>query len=348
MRSGVQSSLKTIEKTLAEPVKSRFQISWPGQSGKAGCRTSEISGRALSQLATVSVDCSSWARRTPSVCEAAEGERAVVGRDVEAEQAVDFSDVLHGGFAVHRDGAEQQVAVAADVLGERLHADVDAVGEGVEEDAGGVGVVERDGDVAGVGGGDDRGHVLHFHRDRAGRLGPNERGVVADELGDVAADHRVVGFDFDVEVGQQAFGDFAAVAVGAFGHERVRARVAVGEIDERDGRHAAGDDERVPGVFELGDAGGQLERGGRAVDAVGRRPAGPPVVVGIGEVVEDDGRAAVDGRGERAETGRGFGGGVDERVRQWSGSAWLGDSFERSFMAFGLIRVVRVDSRESR
>ena len=57
--------------------------------------------------------------------------------------------------------------------------------------------------------------------------------------------------------GEQAFGDFAAVAVGAFGHERVRARFAVGEVDERDGGHAAGDDERVPGVFELGDARGR-------------------------------------------------------------------------------------------
>ena len=129
---------------------------------------------------------------------------------------------------------------------------------------------------------------------------------------DVAADHRVVELDFDIEVGQQPFGDFAAVAVGALGRERVRARFAVGEIDERDGGHAAGDDERVPGVFELGDARGQLERGGRAVDAVGRRAAGLPVVVGVGEVFEDDGRAAVGGRRERAEAGRGVGGGVDE------------------------------------
>jgi hypothetical protein len=42
-------SLKTIEKTLAEPVKSRFHIPWPGQSGRAGWRTSAISGRRLSQ-----------------------------------------------------------------------------------------------------------------------------------------------------------------------------------------------------------------------------------------------------------------------------------------------------------
>ena len=102
--------------------------------------------------------------------------------------------------------------------------------------------------------------------------------VRADELRDAGADHRVVRFDFDVEAGEQVVGDFAAVAVGAFGHEGVRAGVAVDEIDERDGGLAAGDDERVAGLFDLGDAGGELERGGRAVDAVGVRAAGPPAL----------------------------------------------------------------------
>ncbi len=202
--------------------------------------------------------------------------------------------------------------MAADVFGKRLHADVDAVCERVEQDAGGVGVVERDGDVAGMGGGHDRGHILHFHRDRAGRFGPNERGVVAEQPLDIAADHRVVELDFDIEVGQQAFGDFAAVAVGALGRERVRAGFAVGEVDKRDGRHAAGDDERVAGVFKLRDARGKPQRGRRAVDAVGRRPAGPPIGVGVGKFFEDDGGAAIGRRRERAEAGRRVGGGVDE------------------------------------
>ena len=74
--------------------------------------------------------------------------------------------------------------------------------------------------------------------------------------------------------GEQVVGDFAAVAVGAFGHEGVRAGAAVDEIDERDGGLAAGDDERVAGLFDFGDAGGEFERGGRAVDAVGVGAAG--------------------------------------------------------------------------
>ena len=47
--------------------------------------------------------------------------------------------------------------------------------------------------------------------------------VRADELRDAGADHRVVRFDFDVQILEQVVGDFAAVAVGAFGHEDVRA-----------------------------------------------------------------------------------------------------------------------------
>lgn len=56
----------------------------------------------------------------------------------------------------HGHRAEQQVAVAADVLRERLHADVHAVGEGIEHHACGVGVVQRDRHPAGMGGGADR------------------------------------------------------------------------------------------------------------------------------------------------------------------------------------------------
>lgn len=172
--------------------------------------------------------------------QSAEGEAAVVGRDGEAQESVDFSDLPHRGFVTDGDAAEEEVAVAADVFGKGLHADVDAVGEGVEQDAGGVGVVERDGDrvwAGGIasGGGDDRGNVLHFHRDRAWAFGPNEVRVRADELRDVGADHGVVGFDFDIEIFQQVVGDFAAIAVSTFGHKSVGAGAAVDEIDERDG-----------------------------------------------------------------------------------------------------------------
>src|SRR6185312_4618424 len=50
-----------------DPAKSRFQISCPGQSGKAGCRTRSTSGRVLSQCATFSAAFSCARRRTPTV-----------------------------------------------------------------------------------------------------------------------------------------------------------------------------------------------------------------------------------------------------------------------------------------
>ena len=96
------SSLKTIEKTLAEPVKSRFQMSWPGQSGRAGWRTSVISGRCFEPLGDRERRLFEVLEADAEGLEAAEGEAAVVGRDGEAEQAVDVADLPHGGFVVVR------------------------------------------------------------------------------------------------------------------------------------------------------------------------------------------------------------------------------------------------------
>jgi len=49
------------------PVKSRFQISWPGAPGSAGCSTRATSGRAASQCATARPDFSCCSSRTPIV-----------------------------------------------------------------------------------------------------------------------------------------------------------------------------------------------------------------------------------------------------------------------------------------
>src|SRR6185369_8933397 len=86
------------------------------------------------------------------------------------------------------DGAEQEIAVAADVLGERLHADIDTVREGLEEDSGGPVVVEDDERTATMRGFGDGGDVLDLHADGAGTLAPDQSRVVAKELGDARAD----------------------------------------------------------------------------------------------------------------------------------------------------------------
>ena len=76
--------------------------------------------------------------------QSAEGEAAIVGRTIAAENLLGGADFLVQIFVADRDRAEEQIAVAADIFRERLHGDVDAVFEGVEEDAGGPGVVEHD------------------------------------------------------------------------------------------------------------------------------------------------------------------------------------------------------------
>ena len=82
----VASGLKTIEKTPAEPVKSRFQNSCPGELSSAGCSTRSISGRAASQRAIRK-------RRGFDVLQAhghgphaAQGQAAIVGRRRAAQQ----------------------------------------------------------------------------------------------------------------------------------------------------------------------------------------------------------------------------------------------------------------------
>ena len=54
------------------------------------------------------------------------------------------TDFLVGGIVADSDGAEKEVTVAADVFGESLHGDINAVSESVEVDPGGPGVVEND------------------------------------------------------------------------------------------------------------------------------------------------------------------------------------------------------------
>ena len=68
MKRSVCSSLKrasnSTENKPPAPVKSRFHVSWPGQSANAGCNTLVISGRALSQAATLRAAASCASKRS--------------------------------------------------------------------------------------------------------------------------------------------------------------------------------------------------------------------------------------------------------------------------------------------
>ena len=125
-----------------------------------------------------------------------------------------------------RDGAEQQVAVSSDILREGLHTDVHAMREGVEQHAGGVGVVERYGDASRPCRGDDGRQVLHLHGDGARALAPDQRRIGPDPRGDAVSDQRMVAFDLDTEAGEQVIAQFAGGPVHAVGNEHVRAGAA--------------------------------------------------------------------------------------------------------------------------
>ena len=60
-------SLNVNENILVDPVKSRFQILWPGQEGSAGWKTSPTCGCLVSQFAISKVAPSSASRRTANV-----------------------------------------------------------------------------------------------------------------------------------------------------------------------------------------------------------------------------------------------------------------------------------------
>jgi hypothetical protein len=71
--------------------------------------------------------------------------------------------------------------VPADVLRERLHGDIHTVREGVEQDPGGIGIVECQNSTVTM---CDRGYgryVLHLHGQRARALAPDKPGVGTDK-----------------------------------------------------------------------------------------------------------------------------------------------------------------------
>src|SRR6266481_5401762 len=97
--------------------------------------------------------------------QAAESEAAIVGRHRKTKHLLRDAETLVDGVIANGDRAEQQVAVAADVFGDGLHGNVDAMSEGVEEHAGGPGVVDHNFYVARVSGGDNGWDVLNLHGD---------------------------------------------------------------------------------------------------------------------------------------------------------------------------------------
>ena len=245
--------------------------------------------------------------------QAAKGETAVVGRNRAAEHLLRDAEALEDGGIFHGDGAEQDIAVAADVFSEGLERDVDAVVESVEENSGGPGVVQHDANIFCVSGGCDCGEVLHFHGERTRAFGPNEASVFLNQTGNAGADEWIIISGGDAEAGEELRGEFAIGVINAGGDEQVIAGLQQREIDERDGVLPTGSEDGVIAGFQFTDACGKFESGGRAVEAV--RVANAVLIPGVfddGGGGKDGGGTAKDRSGERLVAGRNFGVGVNE------------------------------------
>jgi hypothetical protein len=263
--------------------------------------------------------------------ESAKCKAAVVGGDSAADDLLSVAEAPVERIVADGDGAEKKIAVTANVFGDGLHGDVDAMREGVEKNAGGPGVVENHEDVAGMSGGNDGGEVLDFHGDGAGTLAPDEARVFFDERRDSGAEGGIVEIGRDAETGEETRGQLAVGVVDAGGNENVIAGLEEREIDKRDGGLATGREDSVQAGLEFADTGGEFEDRGSAVETVGVADA--PLIPGVvhgGGGGEEGGGAAEGGRGEGAVALRDFGVGVDEPGFPAFGHAGLKRVRERS------------------
>lgn len=185
--------------------------------------------------------------------------------------------------------------MAADVLGERLHGDVDAVGEGVEVDTGRPGVIHDNhcsGAMSGVG---DCGDILDFKSDRTGTFTPHHAGIFANQSLNGGTGFGRIETNFDAEAAEDLNGEFAIRRVDAFGDEDVISGCEEREIDERDGALAAGSDEGAEAALQFADAGGEFEGGGRSIESVGIADLIlVPVIIDRRGIGKQDGGGALD------------------------------------------------------
>ena len=79
------TGLSTMLNSPQAPVKSRFQIAWPGSRGSAGCSTRSTSGRCSSQRATSSAGLLVALEPHRQRAQAAQREIHVVGPDAQSE-----------------------------------------------------------------------------------------------------------------------------------------------------------------------------------------------------------------------------------------------------------------------
>jgi hypothetical protein len=184
--------------------------------------------------------------------DAAVGEPAVEGRGDGADGVLQEGEALVDGVAVEGGDAHADVAVAVDVLCDRVDDDVGAVLERVLDVGGEEGVVNDDHDAGAVGDVGDGADVDEREGGVGGRLDPDELGVGGDQ-----------GLDVDLDAGGE--GDLDAVGGGDLCEVTVGAAVDVGDGDDMaagcerlqddgGGGRAGGEGEGVLGLLKGGDA----------------------------------------------------------------------------------------------
>ena len=183
--------------------------------------------------------------------EAAVGQPAVEGAGHGANGVLQKREAVVQVGRVEGCGAHDDVRVAVDVLGDRVHDNVGAVVERVLHIRAHEGVVDDDHDAVLVGDGGDLADVDEREGRVGGRLDPDELRVGADQLGDVDFNARAEGH-LDV-VGE---GDLGEVAVRAavdvrHGHDVRAGGERLQDVGRR-GR-AGAEGERIAGVLERGD-----------------------------------------------------------------------------------------------
>ena len=221
-----------MENSPDDPVKSRFHNSWPGQEGSAGCSTNSISGRRLSHCGQRERRLLNRFKPHGHGLHAAQGETAVVGRCGVAQAGMRFTQALEYLWIARGNGAEQQIAVSAHVLGQRLHGHVNAVSKSVKINAGRPCVVEGDERAVTMRGFSDGGRVLHLHGDGAGALTPHQARVGAELSRNCRARAGRIVADLNAEAAQHAVGEHAIGAVNAFRQQHMVAALEQRQMDQ--------------------------------------------------------------------------------------------------------------------
>ena len=157
--------------------------------------------------------------------QAAQAEISVVGPFMKTGETHGAFQRLYGR-SIGRDGAEHHIGMAADIFGAGLDDEIDAVVERAEIKRGRPGIVHQHQRAFGmygffVRGFGDRGDVLHFERERAGQFQIDGARVRPDQLGDRAADARIVVSRADAEPRQDLPAKSARRPISAVGDEDV-------------------------------------------------------------------------------------------------------------------------------